>query len=67
MSAGASNNDTNTGSSNSQQSSQGNGSDRQNQSQNPAAELDDVALSETKSDKGQVIADAQSLRAFLGL
>jgi hypothetical protein len=63
----ASNNDTNTASFNSQQSSQGQGSDRQNQSQNPAAEVDEVALSETKSDNGQVIADAQSLRAFLGL
>jgi hypothetical protein len=68
MPAGSTSNDTSsTGSFNSQQGSQGNGSERQNQRQNLPADFENMALPEAKVDKGQVIADAQSLRAFLGL
>jgi hypothetical protein len=67
LSAGASNNDSSSSFGNSQQGTQGNGSERQNQRQSPFVEAEDVAVPETKSDRGQVIADAESLRAFLGL
>lgn len=59
--------DSSASSATSQQNSQGDGSKRQNQGQEALTEPDELRLTETEKDKGQVVADAQSLRAFLGL
>lgn len=59
--------DSSASSATSQQNSQGDGSKRQNQGQEALTEPDELRLTETEKDKGQVVANAQSLRAFLGL
>ena len=63
----SSNSESDSSSTTSQQNSQGRESGQQNQSRSPSPEPEELPRPIKQADRSQVIADAQSLRAFLGL
>ena len=67
LTTNSSNSESDSSSTTSQQNSQGQESGQQNQSRSPSPELEELPMPIKQADRSQVIADAQSLRAFLGL